>query len=133
MLDPRPGHLRNVQQAVNAAQVNKGAVIGDAADDALADFAFFERGQRRLFALPPLVFGRLAVGKNDLAAVPVHFDDFERDALADILVQVLVLEIAGADMGGGNEAPDAQVHDQAALDALGDHRVQDRRRCSWLR
>ena len=34
MIDTLPGNIGDVQQAVDAAQINKGAIIGDVLDDA---------------------------------------------------------------------------------------------------
>ncbi len=39
MVHVRPGELRDVNQPVHAAQVDKGAKVTEAADDALADLA----------------------------------------------------------------------------------------------
>ena len=54
MVDAAPRNIRDVQQAVNPAEINKDAVIGDIFDDAFDDFTFCEIFQRfltRRFAL----------------------------------------------------------------------------------
>src|SRR6185437_7125436 len=94
VLDTGPGHLGDVQQTVDSTQVDERAVVGDAADDTLADITLFERPERIGAALLALLLRGLAVRKDDLAAVAIDFDDLQRDALSDELVQVLVLEIA---------------------------------------
>ena len=42
MVDAPPGDVGDVQQAVDAAQIDEGAVIGDVLDHALEDLAFLE-------------------------------------------------------------------------------------------
>ena len=42
VVDPAPAHVRDVEQAVDAAEVDEGAVLGDVLDDALDDLALFE-------------------------------------------------------------------------------------------
>src|SRR5882757_9019607 len=46
MRKPSPGHVSNVEQAVNAAQVNKSAVIGKVFDRTGHDGVFFQVFQR---------------------------------------------------------------------------------------
>ena len=40
MTDAAPRHVGDVQQAINAAEINECTVIGDVLDDAFAGFAF---------------------------------------------------------------------------------------------
>ena len=42
--DAAPGHVGDVQQAVDAAQVDERAVVGDVLDEAVDDLAFREAG-----------------------------------------------------------------------------------------
>ncbi len=51
MVDAPPRDVGDVQQAVDAAQIDEGAVIGDVLDDAGEDLAFLEAGDQ-LRALP---------------------------------------------------------------------------------
>ena len=48
--DAAPAHVGDVQQAVDAAEIDEGAELGDVLDDALADLALFDLGQQ-LFAV----------------------------------------------------------------------------------
>src|SRR5712691_5493335 len=48
MLDPPPGEIGDVQQAVDSAQVHERAVVGDVLDDALDRRAFLQVGEQRL-------------------------------------------------------------------------------------
>src|SRR5687768_1644130 len=42
MADSAPGHIADMQDAVDAAEIDESAVTGDVLDDALKDYAFFE-------------------------------------------------------------------------------------------
>ena len=42
MVDAPPSHVGDVQQAVNAAEINERAVIGDILDHTVNDLAFFK-------------------------------------------------------------------------------------------
>ncbi len=46
--DAAPGHVRHVQQTVDAAEVDEGAVVGDVLDRALENDALFEHLERLL-------------------------------------------------------------------------------------
>ena len=69
-----------VQQAVDPAQIDKGAVIGDVLDDAVQDLAFLEAGDQ----LPERCSARLSSStarrehRHDVAARAVHLQNLER-------------------------------------------------------
>ena len=46
VIDPAPAHVGDVQQAVDAAEVDERAVLGEVLDDALDDLAFLELLER---------------------------------------------------------------------------------------
>ena len=48
MLDTFPGHIGNVQQAIDAAEVNKRTVIGEVLNDTLDSHTFLQRLQQRI-------------------------------------------------------------------------------------
>ena len=73
MLDTGPADFGDVKQAVDAAQVDEGAIVGQATDDTRADLPDLQRADRVDLLLLALGFGSLAVGEHDLAVVPVHF------------------------------------------------------------
>ena len=51
VVDAAPTHVGDVEQAVDAAEVDEGAELGDVLDDALADLALFDFAQEPLFAV----------------------------------------------------------------------------------
>src|SRR6184192_1857746 len=111
---PVPGELGNVDQAVGGAEVDKGAVGGQARHltlDLVSDLELFEQ-------LPALTGAVLVEGRfladNQPIALAVDLEDLDADPLADQLLEVRVVRTG--DLRGGQEAAQTQdVHDQAAL------------------
>ena len=86
--DAAPAHVGDVQQAVDAAQVDEGAELGDVLDDALADLARLDLGEQLLLHLLALVFEQLAAADDDVAAGLVDLEDLALDGLADVVADV---------------------------------------------
>ena len=81
-------HVGDVQQAVDAAEVDEGAVLGEVLDDALDDLAFLQLLERHLLQLGALLLEEHAARQHDVAALLVELDDLELGALADERVEV---------------------------------------------
>ena len=120
MLDAPPGQVGDVQQAVDAAQVDERAIVGNVLDDALDHCAFLERFQQGL-ALGALArFQHRAAGNHHVVALAVELDDLEFHLLA--LVRGGVLDRADVHQRAGQERTDAvHRHREAALDRAADH------------
>ena len=112
--DAAPAHVGDVQQAVDAVEVDEGAEVGDVLDRALADVARGHFGQELLAALGALLLDQFAAGQDDVLPLLVDLDDLEIVGVADVLGQVLGHD--DVDLGGGQEGFDADVDEQAALD-----------------
>ena len=112
--DPAPAHIGDVEQTVDAVEVDERAEIGDVLDRALADVARGHLGEEFLAALQPFLFDQFAPGQDDVLAFLVDLDDLEIVSIAHILGEVL----GGDDinLGRGQEGLDADVDEQAALD-----------------
>ena len=67
-----------MKQAVDAAQVDEGAVVGDILDHALQDLAFLEVGHQFGALLGPGFFQNGPARDNDVAARAVHLEDLKR-------------------------------------------------------
>ena len=119
MLDALPGHVRDVHEAVEAAQIHEHAVFGDvfhATGDRLALFQGLEQvlahGVTALFQEHP-------AGHDDIAATTVNLQDAEFELLANQGVHVR--HRTQIHVGTGQEGFDtAQVDRVAALDAAHD-------------
>src|SRR5690606_22355898 len=77
-----PGHVGDVQQAVDAAEVDECAVIGEVLDDAL-DHGVFLQAVKQLFALDTeFAFDHGATRNHHVVALAIELDDLELEFLA---------------------------------------------------
>ena len=118
MSDAAPGHVGDVQQAVDAAQIDERAVVGDVLHDALEHLAFGKRVERVLLLLGVLLFEERLARQHDVAALLVDLDDAHAQLLAAQRVEVP--DGTHVDLRSGQERADADVHREAALDPLDD-------------
>src|SRR5262249_36298434 len=113
-----PAHVGDVQEAVDAAEVDEGAELGDVLDDALADLAHLDLGEQLRLQLLPPVLEHLAAGDDEVAADMVDLEDGTLDGLADVAGDVG--RAADVDLAGGQEDVDPDVDQQPSLDLAGD-------------
>src|SRR4029077_1352978 len=78
VIDAPPRDVGDVQQAVDAAEVDECTVVGDVLDHAVDDLAFLEVLHQLLTLLGARLFEYGAAGNNDVAAAAVHLQDLER-------------------------------------------------------
>ena len=77
VIDAPPGHVGDMQQAVDAAEVDEGAVVGDVLDQAVDHLAFGQLGDDLGALLGARGFQDLAAGHDDVAAAAIHLQDLE--------------------------------------------------------
>ncbi len=118
VVDPAPGHVRDVQEAVDAPQVHEAAVLGDVLDDAIHHLALLEVLQGLALELLALFFKEGAAGQHDVPTLLVELDDLELEALPEVALKVT--HGAEVNLGAGQEGLDADVDRQTTLDAAGD-------------
>src|SRR6266849_1686910 len=118
MADAAPRHVRDVQQAVDAAQIDERAVVGDVLDDALEDLALGERLERVLLLLGVLFLEQRLARQHDVAALLVDLDHAHAELLPAQRVEIS--DGTHVDLRSGQERADADVHRETALDALDD-------------
>jgi hypothetical protein len=90
-----------VEQAVDAAEIDERAVLGEVLDDPLDDLPFLEALERLALELGALLLEQHAAGQDDVAALLVELDDLELVVLADERVQVA--DGAEIDLRAGEE------------------------------
>ena len=73
-----PGHVGDVQQAVDAAEVNECTVFGDVLDDTVHRIAFGQLADNLGALFGTAFFQDGAARDNDVATATVHFQDLER-------------------------------------------------------
>src|SRR5690606_10082056 len=110
-------HIGDVEQAVDAAEIDECTEVGDVLDDALPDLTGLELLHQLLTLAGTLGLENHAARHHDVAAALVELDDLELVALAQQLVDVG--HPAERDLRSGQERVDAhQVHHHATLDLL---------------
>ncbi len=114
-----PRHVGDVQQAVDAAEVDERAVVGEVLDHALDDRAFLQAVEQ-LFALgAELALDDRTTRDDHVVALAVELDDLELEFLA--LEVGRVAHRAHVDQRAGQERADVtDVDGEAALDLAGD-------------
>ena len=80
MIDAAPGHVGDVQQAVDAAEVDEGAVVGDVLDETVDHLALLEAGDDVGALLGTRLFEHRAARDDDVAAAAIHLEDLEATA-----------------------------------------------------
>ena len=113
-----------MQQAVDAAQVDKRAVVGEVLHRAGEHRALAQllQGGRALGVL--LFFQDFLAADDHVAALLVQLDDADFDLLAEIAVQIA--HRANLKLRAGQKRLQADIDGEAALDAA-DHRAHHRR------
>jgi hypothetical protein len=113
-----PGEIGDVEQAIDAAQIDESAVIGDVLDHAIDDRAFAQRLEQLGALLAHARLDHGAARQHHVVALAVEFDDLELERLA--LVGGGVLDRPRVHQRARQECADAVGHDgQAALDLAG--------------
>ena len=118
MADAAPRHVGDVQQAVDAAEIDERAVVGDVLDDALEHLALGERLERVLLLLGVLLLEERLARQHDVAALLVDLDDAHAQLLPAQRVEVA--DGTHVDLRAGQERAHADVDGEPALDALDD-------------
>ena len=125
MVDVLPRQLGHVDEAVHAAEVDERAEVDDRRHDAAADLARLEVGEELVALLALGLLEVRAARQHDVVAVLVELDDLALDLPAHVGLEVA--HAAEVDERRGQEAAQADVEDQAALDHLDDRALDDRR------
>src|SRR5690606_22515145 len=125
VVDPLVAHVGDVEQAVDAAEIHEGAVIGNVLDHAVDDLAFGELVDQLAALLGARFFEYGAARDDAVAAAAVHLEDLER--LRHVHQRSHVTDGADVDLAAGKERHgtvevdgEAALHaaEDAALDAL---------------
>src|SRR6185437_4388763 len=119
MIDPAPRVVRDVQQAIDAAEIDERAVVGDVLDHAVDDLAFFEILHQLLTLLGARFFQHAAAGDDAVAAPAIHFQNLER--LRHVHQRRDVADRANVDLRARQECYCAvEIDGEAALDLIED-------------
>lgn len=115
--DTSPGHVGDVEEAVDAAEVDERAEVGDVLHDALADLVDFHIFKQLRAAILAGSLEEFAAGNDDVSALLIDLEDLELVFFADEIVHIL--DRTDIDLGTGEERLDAvEIDDDAAFDAV---------------
>ncbi len=122
VIDAAPRDVGDVQQTVDAAEIDERAVIGDVLDDAVEDLAFLQRGDQLRARFGAALFEHGAARDDDVAARAIHLEDLERLRRAEQRRDIA--HRADIDLAAGQERDGAgKIDGEAAFDAAEDHAV----------
>src|SRR6185437_10860236 len=122
VIDPAPGDIGDVEQAVDAAEVDERTVIGDVLDHAVDHLTLFEVLHQFLALLGAGFFQHGAARHHDVAAAAIHLEDLER--LRVVHQRRDVADRADIDLRARQERHRAvEVDREAALDLVEDDAV----------
>ena len=118
VLDARVRELAVVDEAVDSAEVDERAELGEPHDDAVADLSDLQRSEQLLLLRVELFFEHLALREHDAMPLVIEVDDLEPQLLPDELVEVA--DGLTADLRGGDEPAHPEIDEDAALHDLRD-------------
>src|SRR5262249_19335651 len=122
VVDAAPGDIGNVQQAVDAAEIDERTVIGDVLDDAVDHLTLFEVLHQLLALLGAGLFQNGAARRHNVAAAAIHLEDLER--LRVVHQGSNVADRTDVDLRARQEGDSTvEVDGEAALDLVEDDAV----------
>jgi hypothetical protein len=113
-----PRHVGDVQEPVDAAQIDERAVVGEVLDRAAQHLALGERVERGLLLLRVLFLEQHLARQHDVAALLVDLDDAHAQFLPAQGIQIP--HRPHVDLRSRQERAHADVHGEPALDAFDD-------------
>src|SRR3979411_2401530 len=117
-----PCNVRDMQQAVDAAEIDERTVIGDVLDDAVDDLALFEILYQFLTLFGAGFFEHRAARHHDVAAAAIHLENLGR--LRIVHQGREVADRPDVDLRTRQEGPRAvEIDGEAALDLIEDDAV----------
>src|SRR5690606_29503756 len=119
MVDAAPCHVGDVQQAVDAAEVDERTVVGDVLDHAFHDLTLFEVLDDLGALLGTALLQHGAARHHDVAATAIHLEDLE--GLRVVHQRRDVADRANVDLRARQERHGAvEIDREAALDLVED-------------
>ena len=119
MVDAPPGDVGHMQEAVDAAEIDERAIVGEVLDRAVDDLPLGEVGDDLVALLGPALLEHGAAGDDDIAAAPVHLQDLER--LRHVHQRRDVAHRTDVDLAARQERDGAvEIDGEAALDLVED-------------
>ena len=109
-----------MEQAVDAAEIDKRAIVGDVLDHAVDDLALFEARDDLAALLGSGLFKDGTARYDDVAAAAIHLQDLER--LRHVHERANIADRPDIDLAARQEGHGAiEIHGETAFDAIEDH------------
>src|SRR5690606_38158653 len=105
VIDAYPAHVGDVEEDVDAAEVDERTEVGDVLHDTLADLALLDFGHQLALESRPFGFDQLAAGDDDVLAGIVDLQDHAADDPTNELADVG--RATDVDLAGGEKHVDA--------------------------
>src|ERR1043166_952513 len=122
MVDAAPRDIGDVQQPVDAAEIDERTVVGDVLHHAVDDLAFLEVLHQFLALLRTRLFQHGAARDHDVAAPAIHFQNLKR--LRHVHQRGHVADRANIDLAARQERHGAvEIDREATLDLIEDDAV----------
>src|SRR6266481_2729664 len=119
VIDPAPGDIGDVQQAVDAAEIDERTIIGDVLDHAVDDLTLFEILHQFLALFGAGLFENRSARHHDVAAAAIHLENLER--LRIVHQRSYVADRPDMDLRARQEGHGAvEIDCEAALDLIED-------------
>src|SRR5579862_2962027 len=115
--DACPGNVADVKQGIDAAKIDEGAVIGEVANGAGDDIAFFHFGEAALFCGKLLLYGDGAALDDDIFIGDIELDDAAKNFLTDHFFQIGGFTDSTA--RGGHEGAHTDIDGEPPFDHAG--------------
>src|SRR6185369_1998524 len=120
VIDALVGNVSDVEQAVDPAEVDERAIIGDVLDDSVDDLALGQALDEAAALLGAGFLEDRAARHDDIAAAAVHLQNLER--LRQVHQRLDVAHRADVNLRTGQEGDGAaEIDGEAALDPAEDH------------
>src|SRR6185503_10700333 len=117
MLNASVGHVGDVEQSVDATEIDECTEVGDVLDHALPDLVLLELLHQLLALACAFLLENDAAGNDNIPAALIELDDLEVEGLAEQLVDVR--NATERDLRTGEECIHShEIDDDAALDLL---------------
>src|SRR6476469_3171514 len=118
MIDAPPGHIADMENAVDAAEIDKRSITGDVFNRAFENDPLFENLQNLLLERLSLSFKQRAPGYHDVTAASVELENRETVRGANEPIQVTVG--SNIDVRAGEECRYADIDFESAFDLAND-------------
>ena len=121
MIDMAPREFGDMDQTIDTIEVDEGAEVDDVRNETLNRLAGGEIVKDALTHFPTLFLEHGATREHNVVTRAIELNHFAAELLTTKLFEIL--NATDVDERGGQEAADAEIDDQAALDDLDDQAV----------